>query len=159
MAEMFLWIDGIQGESIDSERGKWIEIQNWSWHTHNQIRWDMNQGGQSTKAKVNEITVNKVCDQASVTLHRYCLTGKHFKKGRIICRKNDGEKKLEYLTVELEDVMIQKVSWSGQGEAQAVTEIVEICFADFTLKYKPQRDSGDADGEMHFRYNIQTQET
>jgi type VI secretion system secreted protein Hcp len=159
MAEMFLWIDGIQGESTDSERPKWIEIQSWTWNTHNQIRWDMNQGGQSTKAKIDGITVTKICDQASVTLHRYCLTGKHFKNARIICRKNDGEKKLEYLTVEMTDVMISKVHWDGSGDAQAVGETVDISFADFTLKYKTQRDSGHADGEAHFRYNIQTQET
>jgi len=157
---MFLWIDGIQGESTDNERSTpWIEIQSWSWDTHNAIRWDMNQGGQSTKANIGGILVNKICDHASVTLHRYCVTGKHFKTAQIICRKNDGDKKLEYLTVEMTDVMISKVTWSGNGDNQAVNETVNIDFADFTLRYKTQKDSGNPDGEAHFRYNVQTQET
>lgn len=159
MAEMFLWIDGIQGESTDIERKNWIELQTWNWNTNNPIRWDLNQGGQSTKAKIDNIQVTKICDQASVTLHRYCLTGKHFKTATIVCRKNDGEKKLNYLTVDMTDVMISHVKWDGSGDAQTLTETVDISFADFTLKYTPQRDSGNPDGEMHFRYNIQTQET
>src|ERR1700740_3718574 len=106
MAEMFLWIDGIQGESTDKDRANWIEIASWSWDTDNKIRWDLNQGGQSTKAHIEKIIIQKSCDQASVTLHRYCLTGKHFKNAQIICRKNDGDSKLEYLTVEMTDVMI-----------------------------------------------------
>jgi hypothetical protein len=57
----------------------------------------------------------------------------------------------------MEDVMIQKVTWAGQGEAQAVNETVEIQFAEFRILYKTQRDSGSADGDMHFGYNVQTQ--
>jgi type VI secretion system secreted protein Hcp len=154
---MFLKIDGIQGESIDSWHANEIEIQSWSWMTTNPVRWDLNQGGQSSKVKVDKIVVQKVCDQASVALYRYCTTGKHFKNARIICRKNDGEQKLEYLTVEMQDVMIQQVNWTGQGNEQALGESIEICFAEFTLTYKPQQDSGDATGDMTFGYNVQTQ--
>jgi type VI secretion system secreted protein Hcp len=157
VAEMFLKIDGINGESIDKDHGQEIEILSWSWLTKNPIRWDLNQGGQSTKVDIDKITVNKACDQASVALYQYCLTGKHFKNARIICRKNDGLEKIEYLTVLMEDVMISKVTWAGQGEAQFVTETVDISFAEFRILYKTQRDSGSADGDMHFGYNVQTQ--
>jgi type VI secretion system secreted protein Hcp len=154
---MFLKIDGIVGESLDVAHKTEIEIQSWSWDSTNPVRWDLNQGGQSTKAHINAISVNKMCDQASVALYRYCVTGKHFKNARIICRKNDGEQKIEYLTVEMEDVMISKVCWSGQGESQTLPETIEISFAEFTLKYKTQRDSGDASGDMMFGFNIQSQ--
>lgn len=158
MAEMFLQIEGIQGESIDSWHPNEIEIQSWSWFTNNPVRWDLNQGGQSSKVHVDHIIVNKICDQASVALYRYCVTGKHFKTARIICRKNDGEQKLEYLTVDMTDVMIQKVNWNGQGGDQTLGESIEVSFAEFTLTYKTQQDSGDAaNGDMTFGYNVQTQ--
>ena len=157
MAEMFLKIDGIEGESLDRWHKDEIEIERWSWNTTNTTHWDRNQGGQSTNATIEKITVNKICDRASVALYRYCVTGKHFKKARIICRKNDGEKKLEYLHVELEDVMIQQVKWDGTGLNQNLNETIEITFAEFHLKYKTQKDSGDPEGERAFGFNIQTQ--
>ncbi len=158
MAEMFLKIDGIQGETLDTYRPGEIEIQTWTWDAGlNPVRWDLNQGGQSTRANTDKIVVTKVCDQASVALYQYCVTGKHFKNARIICRKNDGEEKINYLTIEMEDVMIQEVNWSGQGESPTLTETIELAFADFTVRYKKQRDSGAADGDVHFGFNIQTQ--
>jgi type VI secretion system secreted protein Hcp len=156
---MFLHIQGIVGESLDNYRKGWIEIQNWNWETSNPIRWDVNQGGQSTKAKIEKIVVQKACDQASAALYRYCVTGKHFKHAQLICRKNDGEKKLDYLTIDMDDVMIQKVNWTGQGDLQTLSETIEIQFAEFEIKYKTQHDSGEssAKGDQTFRYNLQTQ--
>ena len=68
-----------------------IEIKNWEWHTKNNVRWDINQGGQSTKVDIKDIDLKKICDKASVTLYQCCVTGKHIKNGKIICRKNDGD--------------------------------------------------------------------
>ena len=162
MAEMFLWIDGIQGESTDKFMEKvkpgHIEIQTWGWTVENPVHWDVNQGGQSTKATIKHFDVGKTCDQGSVALYQYCVTGKHFKKAHIICRKNDGVDKINYLTIEMEDVMIQHVGWSGQGESQMLTENIQIQCAEFTLKYRTQRDDGNAaDGDVHFGFNVQTQ--
>src|ERR1700746_609319 len=128
MAEMFLKLDGIEGESLDSAtpvpHANEIEIKSWQWVTKNKVRWDVNQGGQSTKVEVDEIQLEKSCDRASVSLYQCCVTGKHIKNGTITCRKNDGEQKVEYLVVKLKDVMISNVSWSGQGDDQALKENV-----------------------------------
>ena len=62
----------------------------------NNVKWDVNQGGQSTKVEVKDIDLKKICDKASVTLYQCCVTGKHIKNGKITCRKNDGDQKVEY---------------------------------------------------------------
>ena len=95
MAEMFLKLDGIEGESLDFAHAGEIEIKNWEWHTVNNVKWDVNQGGQSTKVEVKDIDLKKICDKASVTLYQCCVTGKHIKNGKITCRKNDGDQKVE----------------------------------------------------------------
>ena len=157
MAEMFLKIDGIEGESLDRWHKGEIEIQQWNWNTSTPVQWERNQGGHSSGAKIDKINVTKVCDRASTTLYRYCVTGKHFKHARIICRKNDGEKKLEYLTIEMEDVMIGMVKWAGNGDAQILGETIELSFAEFYLTYKTQKDTGDSEPGRNFGFNIQTQ--
>jgi type VI secretion system secreted protein Hcp len=155
---MFLDIDGIHGESLDSEHGNEIEIQSWGWETNNPVRWDLNQGGHSTKVHINAVNVTKICDRSSVALYQYCVTGKHFKKAKITCRKNDGEKKIEYLIVDMTDVMISKVLWSGQGDSQTLGETIELSFAEFKLRYKLQNDMGDSNpGDQDWGFNIQTQ--
>ena len=157
MAEMFLKLDGIEGESLDAAHGGEIEIKSWNWNTENHVKWDVNQGGQSTKVIVNDINLEKACDKASVTLHQNCITGKHIKHGTITCRKNDGDQKFEYLIVKLTDVMITKINFEGQGDEQSLKETVGLSFAEFRMDYKLQNDTGTAQGSKSFQFNVQKQ--
>lgn len=161
MAEMFLELDGIKGESQDEARPKShkdeIEIKAWKWTSKNVVRWDVNQGGQSTRTDISSIEIDKFCDKASVALYQHCLTGKHIKSGKITCRKNDGEEKVEYLIVKLKDIMVSRVSWAGDGSDQSLNETVELSFAEFHMEFKVQKETGDAAGGIGFGYNIQKQ--
>jgi type VI secretion system secreted protein Hcp len=157
MAEMFLKLDGIEGESLDNAHSGEIEIKQWGWNTENHVKWDVNQGGQSTRVEVKDIILEKVCDKASVTLYQCCVTGKHIKGGTITCRKNDGDQKVEYLIVKLTDIMVTKVEFQGDGDAQALKEMVNLSFAEFRMDYKVQQDTGTAAGAKSFQFNVQKQ--
>jgi len=157
MAEMFLILDGIEGESLDQKYAGKIEIKNWEWHTKNNVRWDINQGGQSTKVDIQDIDLKKICDKSSVTLYQCCVTGKHIKNGKIVCRKNDGDSKVEYLIVTLTDIMVTKVDWMGDGQSPSLDENVGLSFAEFRLDYSVQADSGNPAGGKSFGFNVQKQ--
>jgi type VI secretion system secreted protein Hcp len=157
MAEMFLKLHDVDGESLDSEHPSEIEIEQWGWTTENHVRWDLNQGGQSTKVDVHAINLDKHVDKASAVLYQCCVTGKHIPWGKITCRKNDGDQKVEYLVVDLKDIMVSKVSWTGNGGEQSLNESLELSFAEFKLNYKLQADSGDPAGWAQFGFNIQRQ--
>ena len=80
------------------------------------------------------------------------------KNGKITCRKNDGENKVEYLVVKMTDIMVSKVVWAGDGNDQSLNETLEISFAEFHLDYKVQNESGDAaQGSTSYGFNIQKQ--
>jgi type VI secretion system secreted protein Hcp len=87
------------------------------------------------------------------------VTGKHIPTGRITCRKNNGDQKLEYLVVDLTDIMVSKVVWSGEGEEQSLKETVEISFAEFQLNYNIQEDLGNPGGGKNFGFHIQKQKS
>jgi type VI secretion system secreted protein Hcp len=158
MAEMFLKLDGIEGESLDSVHTGEIEITLWGWNTTNTVRWDVNQGGQSTKVELKDIELEKVCDKATVTLYQCCVTGKHIKHGTITCRKNDGEQKVEYMVLHMKDIMVTKVAFAGDGSSQSLKENVNLSFAEFRMDYKLQNDSGNAAGGVKsYQFNIQRQ--
>jgi len=158
MAEMFLKLDGVAGESLDHAHAGEIEILDWSWPTENHVRWDLNQGGQSTKVEVKSITLHKICDKASVILYQNCVTGKHIPSAKITCRKNDGDQKFEYLTLDLKDIMVSKVQFDGDGNEQSLKETVELSFAEFKLNYKVQRDEGTVGGATSFGFHVQRQQ-
>ena len=157
MPEMFLKFHDIEGESLDNEHPGEIEIKAWGWKSDAKIDWERNQGGQCTHAKYDCVSIEKTVDKASATLLRCCLTGKHIKHAKITCRKNDGDQKIEYLIIELNDVMVKSVKWAGVGEEGDLPESIEVECAEFVSHYKLQRDEGEASGGSSFGFNIQTQ--
>jgi type VI secretion system secreted protein Hcp len=164
MAEMFLEFSsdsGIKGESIDeaspTAHKNHIEILKWDWTTENTIKWDVNQGGQSTRMEVRPIALSKVVDSASAALYQCCVNGKHISSATITARKNDGDQKLEYLIVTLTDVMVNKVHWSGDGTQQNVTEDIELSFAQFHIKYQTQGEHGSGTPAGDLGWHVQKQ--
>jgi type VI secretion system secreted protein Hcp len=157
MPNMFLKFHDIDGESLDDKHPQEIEIVQWGWGADATIKWEQNQGGQCTHSAYHQIDITKTVDKASLVLQRCCLTGKHIRHAKITCRKNDGDQKIEYLILELKNVMIQEVVWAGDGAEGATKETVKLEFAEFEMKYKLQQDEGTASGATTFSFNVQTQ--
>jgi type VI secretion system secreted protein Hcp len=154
MAEMFLTLEKVEGETLDELRPKGdIEIREWKWGSSATVKWDRNQGGQTLSSKYDKITVVKTVDKASATLMQCCLTGRHIPTGKITCRKKDGDSKVDYLTVELKDIVVSKVEWQGGGTEDVVNEEIFLEVAEFNMVYTLQQDAGTAQGGKTFGFN------
>lgn len=156
MPDMFLKFHDIPGESLDEKHPGEIEIKQWEWESSANVSWERNQGGQCTHTTYGAIKVQKYVDSASAALLRCCLTGKHIRHATITCRKNDGDRKVNYLILELKDLMVRSVKWAGSGEDNDLPEAVELECAEFVNHYALQEDAGDPQGKTSFGYNIQT---
>jgi type VI secretion system secreted protein Hcp len=154
---IYLKLEDTPGESIDQGHEGWIELESFTWNVLNDASFATGQGGQATQGHVGRITVDKICDRATVKLFRNCTTGKHIKSGEISCLKLDGEHRIEYLHVDLKDIMVAKMDFSGNGTEAVLHEKVELEFAEFNKQYYVQQDTGDtAEGPIEFGYNRQT---
>jgi type VI secretion system secreted protein Hcp len=152
---MYLKLEGIDGESIDEDHKGWIELIEFTWLVDANASFEVGQGGQAKQSHIHEIQAQKFCDKASVVLWKNCTTGRHIPKGHISCMKLDGETRVEYLKIDLNDIMVKKVHWSGQTE-EVLKEDIELIFAEFKQTYTLQRDLGGAGGGREFGYNVQT---
>jgi type VI secretion system secreted protein Hcp len=153
---IYLKLGDIKGESLDENHGEWIELDTFAWSVDNQANFAQGQGGQATQSKTHGISMTKTCDRSSVTLWQDCTTGKHIANGRIECLKLDGEKRVPYLKIDLTDVMVKGIKWSGVGSESVMKEDVELVFAEFKQQYLLQSDLGNSQGGVQFEYNIQT---
>jgi type VI secretion system secreted protein Hcp len=154
--DTFLKLKGIEGESQDHKHKNEIEILSWSWGVSNSASFGHGTGGGTGKANFSEIHIVKVVDKASVPLWQHCTDGKHIPDGLITCRKAAGDDQLEYLKVDLKDVMVTSVQFSGSGGGgQHVTESISLAFAEFKTQYKQQQNTGAGGGASEFGWNIQ----
>jgi type VI secretion system secreted protein Hcp len=152
---IYLKLGDLKGESLDKEHDQWIEVESFSWGVDNPASFSIGQGGQSTQAHISSINVAKYCDASSVTLFKASTTGQHIPTGTIHCLKLDGQDRKKYLIIELEDIVVSGLQWSGSGSESGLHEHLSLAFARFRQTYNLQTDKGDLGGGTNFGYDIQ----
>jgi type VI secretion system secreted protein Hcp len=103
--DMFLKLDGVNGESKDKVHGKEIDVLSWSWGMTNSGSAHYGGGAGSGKAPVQDLTVTKFVDKSSPNLMLSCCNGKHYGSALLTVRKAGG-KAIEYIKIKMAEVMI-----------------------------------------------------
>ena len=151
--DMFLKLDDVKGESVDSKHKDEIDVLAWSWGMSQSGTTHQGGGGGAGKVSVQDLSITKHIDKASPNLQLSCCNGKHFKEALLSVRKA-GEKPLEYLKITMKEVLISSVSTGGSGGEDRLTENVTLNFAEFKTEYTPQKPDGSGDAAVEAGFNI-----
>jgi type VI secretion system secreted protein Hcp len=151
--DMFLQLEGIKGESADKTHKGEIDILAWSWGLSNSGTFHQGEGGGAGKANFQDISVTKYVDKASADLLYSSASGKHIPKAKLTVRKA-GENPLEYLTFELENILVSSVSTGGSGGEDRLTENVSLNFAKIKMEYWTQGAKGAKGENGNFAWDI-----
>jgi type VI secretion system secreted protein Hcp len=145
--DMFLKIDGIDGESVDSKHAKWIEVLSFSWGISDGSR-TTNQPGKASKASkvtVSDFSIMKTLDKATPKLFHKCCEGEHVADVSLEVMRSGGEKQLEYLKIKLTDVLISSVS-PGGNVGNLPVETVSFSFASSMISVADEKGGFESVG-------------
>lgn len=152
--DIFLKINGIDGESQDSSHKNEIEVLAWDWSIEQQSTMHAGSGGGAGKATVSDMSFEHFIDRASPNLMKYCLTGKHINEAVLIVRKAGGNP-LEYLKLTMTDVIVTKVAPRGSVEDEVrMREKVALSFSKVKQEYVVQNAQGGSGGAVTAGYDI-----
>jgi type VI secretion system secreted protein Hcp len=152
-ADMFLKIDGVDGESSDSSHKNEIELLGFSFGASQPGSAGRGGGAGVAKVQVHDFQFSKSFDKASPKLFEACATGKHFPKVTLTCRKAGGSQQ-EYLKVILSEVLVSSTQDSGSGGESLPTESVTLNFSKIEIEYKPQDDKGALGGVVKAGWDL-----
>lgn len=151
--DIFLKINGIDGESQDSSHKSEIEILHWGWRVSQASNMHAGSGGGAGKASVDDLAFEHFVDRASPNLMKYCLTGKHINEATLVARKAGGNP-LEYLKITMSDVIVTAVQPSGSNTDERMSERVHLSFAKVKQEYVVQNQQGGSGGAVTASYDI-----
>jgi type VI secretion system secreted protein Hcp len=154
-----LKLDGIKGESPDSQHKDEIDVLSFSWGEEQTAGSPTGGGSGAGKVKFHDFSITKKTDASSPLLMLHCADGAHIKEANFVVRKAGGAK-LEYLKIKLTDVLISSYKPHGSetsdvdtattGGARASGELpseqVTLSFAKVEVSYQPQGPDGKAQG-------------
>jgi type VI secretion system secreted protein Hcp len=153
--DMFLKLDGCDGESADDSHKGEIDVLAFSWGMTQSGSMHVAGGGGSGKVNVQDMSITKFLDTASTVLMQKCCSGKHFTSAILTCRKA-GESPVEYFKVTMEEVLVSSVSEGGSGGEDRQTENVTLNFAKVKVEYTPQASDGSAGAASELGYDIRS---
>ena len=151
--DMFIKIDGIDGESKDGTHKDEIDVLAWSWGMSQSATTHIGGGGGSGKVNVQDISFTKYVCKASPELMKACMSGRHINEATLVVRKA-GDKPLEYMTIKINDIIVSSVSTGGSGGEDRLTENVTLNFSQVDYKYVEQTDTGAEGAKPDVKWDI-----
>ncbi|AEB56053.1 hemolysin co-regulated type VI secretion system effector [Ectopseudomonas mendocina] len=155
--DIFIKIGDIKGESQDKTHKDEIEVLNWSWGMSQSGNMHTGTGGGAGKVSIQDLSLTKYVDKATPNLMMHCSSGKHVPKVTLTVRKAGGDSQVEYLIINLEEVLISSLSTGGSGNDDRLIENVTLNFAKVTVDYQPQKADGTKEGgPIKYGWNIRS---
>lgn len=151
--DMFLKLDPIKGESQDKAHKDEMDILAWSWGMSQSGTTHMGKGSGSGKANFQDLSITKYIDSASTDLMKFCTMGEHIKQGTLVVRKAGGGQ-MEYIVLDMADILISSISTGGSGGEDRLTENVSLNFGAYNIQYVPQTEAGAPDTATTWQWDI-----
>ena len=154
--DSFLKVDGIPGESKDSNHKDWIEVLAFRHGAVQPVSTTASSaGGAATeRAEFTPLTITKQVDKASPELWKACFTGRHIKEVVLQLYRSGGDKQ-QYLEIKMEKVLITSFDQAG-GEAFP-EEVITFAPGKIEMTYNQQsREDGSLQGSIAAGWDLTT---
>ena len=160
MADYFLKIDGIDGESTDDKHKNEIEIESFSWGEQHTVGNPSGGGGGAGRVVPADFRYTSRLTRASPKLLAACATGQHIKQAVLTGRKA-GKTQFEFLTITFTDILVSSYQTITESPDEAPgADQVSLNFATIQMSYKMQKANGAAGdtvvGGFDFKANKST---
>lgn len=140
-ANIFLKLDGIQGESTDANHKDGIQILSGQWGAHQTGGSAPAGGAGAGKAQLDDFRLTLEYSRASPALLLAALTGKHIKSGVLTVSRPE-KQGLNYLTYTFTDVLISSYATDISPDHPSPVDQISIAFGKIEVKYLPQTPTG-----------------
>ena len=151
-SDLFLKIDGIEGESQDAKHKGELQILTFSKSVHHTVGGA--QGQDAGLSTWQDATFSMRMDKGYPKLFQACVNGDHLGKALLTFRKA-GREQQEFLKITFFDVLISRCSING-GQKGDPTPLVTISFnfARIEEEYRTQQAGGALTGAIKYSYSI-----
>jgi type VI secretion system secreted protein Hcp len=141
--DMFMKIDGVDGESSDDAHDKWIEILSYSHGVKQPVSGASATGGRTGgRADFKDLEVEKTIDNSTCDLNIKCAKGEHIPKIELELCLATGDKHC-FMKYELEDCIVTSITPGGSKTDEIKpTEKVTFAYGKIKWEYTPIDHAG-----------------
>lgn len=155
--DIFLKIEGIEGEAKDKAHPKEIQLLSWAWDMFQSGYAHSGGGLGAGKVQVKDMRFTKEIDKSTAAIMLHCCNGKHIPSALLTVRKSGGEEPVEYLKIKLQDILVSSYGNSGHAtQDDKVTEEFTFNFAKYVTTYTEQTEEGGKGAVVSQGWDLKT---
>ncbi|HET6576197.1 MAG TPA: type VI secretion system tube protein Hcp [Fimbriiglobus sp.] len=154
--DVYLKIDGIDGEVTAKDVEKQIELLSYSFGASNPATIGPGtEGGAAGRVSISSFNVMKQTDSTSTALFLKCAEGKHFKDATVTLRKatGDGGQK-PFMIYKFTTVYVDSIQWSGSTGSDQPMESLSFSFAKVEIEYYKQDEKGNLKKQSNATFDV-----
>ena len=132
--DIFLKIQGVEGESQDSAHANEIDVLAWAWGMSQSGTMHLGGGGGAGLPNFQDLSITKYVDKSTPKLMTAIGAGNHYNSAELVVRKA-GASALEYYTLTMTDVLVTSLTTGGSGGEDRLTENISLNFGKMNVTY------------------------
>jgi type VI secretion system secreted protein Hcp len=148
--DYFLKLDGIQGESQDSNHKDEIQIMSWSWGASQVSSVGGTGGSGAGKASLSDFSIMTNFDKATPKFFKSVCQGTHLKSGTMSAVKAGANGK-PYLKVDFKELFVTHLQISASSEVPTVS--ISFSYNQIAIDYSTQNEQGNITSTGPVTYN------
>lgn len=153
--EIFLKLDGIEGESEKKDAENQIEVFSFSNGASNPSSVSFGTGSGAGKVDISSLSLQKQLDKASPKLFLACCKGTHIATGTMIVREATGDDNPKiYFQYDMKEVFVDSISWGGAAGGGKPSESISLSFKQIEITYWPQKADGTLGDKIPAGWNV-----
>jgi type VI secretion system secreted protein Hcp len=148
--DYFLKLEGIEGESSDSNHKNEIQLMSWSWGA-SQVSSVAGTGGSGAgKADLSDFSLMTYFDKATPKFFKSIGLGTHIASGTLSAVKSGAQGK-PYLKVDFAEIFVTSLQISGSSEVPTVG--ISFTYNEIKIDYSVQDEKGNLKSTGPITYN------
>lgn len=149
--DYFLKIDGIEGESSDSNHKNEIQLMSWSWGASQHSSVAGTGGSGAGKMDLTDFNLMTYFDKSTPKLFKTIGLGTHVPQGTLSAVKSGADGK-PYLKVEFKEVFVTGLQMSASSEIPTVS--LSFTYNEIKIDYSVQDENGNLKSTGPVTYNV-----
>ena len=152
--DIFLKLEGIEGESVAEAHEGEIDVLGWGWQLSQPGTTHTGGGGGALPAEIGDISIIKNSDAASPALYLAVMQGQRIPEAILTIERAGQDGRIPYLVITMTEVMVTSARPGGSAGDTIPVEQITLNFARLRIEYYSQNPDGTAGAPIEVQWDI-----
>ncbi|WNJ88324.1 type VI secretion system tube protein Hcp [Bosea sp. 685] len=149
---IFLKLDDVESECVIKDQDGKLALDSYSYGVTQAGTSHVATGSTQAISSFSDMSCTMIPDKSAVTLFQFCATGKHIGKGKLTQLKSAGDGTVDFVVIEMEDIVISSFQYSGTDEHVMIN--FSLNYGTLKVAIAQQAKKGSKGAAPEFKYNI-----